>query len=112
VSAHQRPKGYGPPRFVLAKCRGVAIGSESRQPVTLDPEADIKAGLKLYNVTLREADAVFLNTGWNDLFKQYPAQNATYNGSEPGIKVGSGMAGEPEGGPRGRRYLGGRGDPG
>jgi kynurenine formamidase len=28
---------------------------------------------------------VFLNTGWNDLFKQYPAQNAVYNGSEPGL---------------------------
>ena len=36
-------------------------------------------------MTLREGDAVFLNTGWDDLFLQYPAQNATYNGSEPGI---------------------------
>ena len=52
---------------------------------TVITEADLQAGLKLYNVTLREGDAVFLNTGWNDLFKQYPAQNATYNGSEPGI---------------------------
>jgi len=52
---------------------------------TVITEADLQAGLKMYNVTLREADAVFLNTGWNDLFKQYPAQNATYNGSEPGI---------------------------
>jgi kynurenine formamidase len=52
---------------------------------TVITEADLEAGLKLYNVTLREGDAVFLNTGWNDLFKQYPAQNATYNGSEPGI---------------------------
>jgi len=50
--------------------------------ITVD---DLKAGLKLYNVTLREGDAVFLNTGWNDLFLQYPAQNATYNKSEPGI---------------------------
>lgn len=52
---------------------------------TVITEADLQAGLKMYNVTLREGDAVFLNTGWNDLFKQYPAQNATYNGSEPGI---------------------------
>ena len=52
---------------------------------TVITEADLEAGLKMYNVTLREGDAVFLNTGWNDLFKQYPAQNTTYNGSEPGI---------------------------
>jgi kynurenine formamidase len=52
---------------------------------TLITEADLQAGLKMYNVTLREADAVFINTGWGDLFKQYPAQNATYNGGEPGI---------------------------
>jgi len=54
---------------------------------TLITEADLQAGLKLYNVTLREADAVFVNTGWGDLFQQYPAQNATYNGGEPGISA-------------------------
>jgi len=47
--------------------------------------ADLQAGLKMYNVTLREADAVFINTGWGDLFKQWPAQNAAYNKGEPGI---------------------------
>ena len=47
--------------------------------------ADLQAGLKMYNVTLREADAVFLHTGWEDLFLQWPAQNAAYNKSEPGI---------------------------
>src|ERR1700675_2715386 len=52
---------------------------------TLITEADLQAGLKLYNVTLREGDAVFITTGWGDLFQQYPAQNATYNASEPGI---------------------------
>jgi kynurenine formamidase len=52
---------------------------------TLITEADLQAGLKMYNVTLREADAVFINTGWGDLFKQWPAQNATYNKGEPGI---------------------------
>jgi kynurenine formamidase len=52
---------------------------------TVITQADLEAGLKMYNVTLREGDAVFLNTGWNDLFKQYPAQNATYNANEPGI---------------------------
>jgi kynurenine formamidase len=52
---------------------------------TLITEADLQAGLKMYNVTLREADAVFMNTGWGDLFRQWPAQNATYNKGEPGI---------------------------
>src|SRR5713226_3050610 len=52
---------------------------------TLITEADLQAGLKMYNVTLREADAVFINTGWGDLFRQWPAQNATYNKGEPGI---------------------------
>jgi kynurenine formamidase len=46
---------------------------------------DLQAGLKLYNVTLREGDAVFLHTGWEDLFLQYPAQNTLYNSGEPGI---------------------------
>jgi kynurenine formamidase len=50
--------------------------------ITVD---DLQAGLKMYNVTLREADAVFLNTGWGDLFRQWPAQNAAYNKGEPGI---------------------------
>jgi len=50
--------------------------------ITVD---DLQAGLKMYNVTLREADAVFIHTGWEDLFQQWPAQNATYNKSEPGI---------------------------
>jgi kynurenine formamidase len=54
---------------------------------TLITEADLQAGLKMYNVTLREGDAVFINTGWGDLFEQYPAQNATYNGGEPGIST-------------------------
>jgi kynurenine formamidase len=48
-------------------------------------EGDIQAGLKMYNVTLREGDAVFLHTGWGDLFNQFPAQNATYNKAAPGI---------------------------
>jgi kynurenine formamidase len=46
---------------------------------------DVQAGLKMYNVTLREGDAVFLNTGWGDIFAQYPAQNALYNSGEPGL---------------------------
>src|ERR1700730_728777 len=52
---------------------------------TVITEADLQAGLKAYNVTLREGDAVFLHTGWGDLFKQWPAQNAAYNKGEPGI---------------------------
>jgi kynurenine formamidase len=56
---------------------------------TVITEADLQAGLKLYNVTLREGDAVFLHTGWGDLFKQFPAQNAAYNGSEPGLGMGA-----------------------
>ena len=52
---------------------------------TLITEADLQAGLKMYNVALREGDAVFINTGWGDLFEQYPAQNVAYNKGEPGI---------------------------
>ena len=52
---------------------------------TVITEADLQAGLKHISATLREGDAVFLNTGWDDLFQQFPAQNATYNKSEPGI---------------------------
>jgi len=55
----------------------------------ITPE-DLQAGLKAYNVTLREGDAVFLNTGWGDLFRQYPAQNALYNSGEPGIGLAAG----------------------
>src|SRR6266567_5648345 len=56
---------------------------------TMISEADLQAGLKMYNVTLREGDAVFIHTGWGDLVQQYPAQNATYNGGEPGITDGA-----------------------
>jgi kynurenine formamidase len=58
---------------------------------TVITEADLQAGLKMYNVTLREADAVFINTGWGDLFQQFPAQNPTYNGGEPGISKSAAM---------------------
>ncbi len=54
---------------------------------TVISQADLEAGLKLYNVTLREGDMVFLHTGWVDLFEQFPAQNALYNSGEPGIGV-------------------------
>src|SRR6516162_7496507 len=52
---------------------------------TVITEADIQAGLKTSGVTLREGDAVFLHTGWGDLFNQFPAQNAAYNKAEPGL---------------------------
>lgn len=52
---------------------------------TLITGADIQAGLRMYNVTLREGDIVIVHTGWGDLFEQYPAQNATFNSGEPGI---------------------------
>jgi kynurenine formamidase len=52
---------------------------------TVITDADIQAGLKMYDVTLREGDAVFVHTGWGDVFQQFPAQNATYNGSAPGL---------------------------
>jgi kynurenine formamidase len=58
---------------------------------TLITEADLQAGLKMYNVTLREGDAVFINTGWGDLFEQFPAQNAAYNSGEPGITNAAAM---------------------
>src|SRR5260370_28916217 len=37
---------------------------------TLITQVDLQAGLKMYNLTLREADAVLINTGWGDLFRQ------------------------------------------
>ena len=52
---------------------------------TVITSADIQAGLKMYNVTLREGDIVVIHTGWGNLFEQYPAQNAVYNSGEPGI---------------------------
>jgi kynurenine formamidase len=52
---------------------------------TVITEEDIQAGLKMYNVNLREGDALFVHTGWGDLFNQFPAQNANYNKSEPGL---------------------------
>jgi kynurenine formamidase len=52
---------------------------------TLITGADLQAGLKMYNVTLREGDIVVIHTGWGDLFEQFPAQNALYNSGAPGI---------------------------
>ena len=47
--------------------------------------ADLQAGLRMYNVTLREGDIVIVHTGWGDLFEQFPAQNALFNSGAPGI---------------------------
>src|SRR3954451_14360558 len=52
---------------------------------TVITQADLEAGLKMYNVTLREGDAVFLHTGWGGLFTQFPTQNATYHATRDGI---------------------------
>ena len=52
---------------------------------TVLTRADLEAGLKMYNVTLREGDIVLIHTGWGDLFEQFPAKNAEYNSGEPGI---------------------------
>ena len=52
---------------------------------TVITAADLQAGLKMYNVTLREGDIVVIHTGWGDLFEQFPAQNALYNSGAPGI---------------------------
>src|SRR5205823_48573 len=52
---------------------------------TVITRADLEAGLKMYNVTLREGDIVIVHTGWGDLFEQYPKQNTEYNSGEPGI---------------------------
>jgi kynurenine formamidase len=52
---------------------------------TVITAADIQAGLKMYNATLREGDILIIHTGWGDLFDQFPAQNATFNSGEPGI---------------------------
>ena len=52
---------------------------------TLITAADIQAGLKMYNVTLREGDILAIHTGWGNLFEQFPAQNAVFNSGAPGI---------------------------
>jgi kynurenine formamidase len=52
---------------------------------TVITSADLQAGLKMYNTTLREGDVVVIHTGWGDLFEQFPAQNALFNSGEPGI---------------------------
>jgi len=52
---------------------------------TLITAADIQAGLKMYNVTLREGDILAVHTGWGNLFEQFPAQNAVFNSGAPGI---------------------------
>jgi kynurenine formamidase len=52
---------------------------------TVITSADLQAALKLYNATLREGDIVVIHTGWGDIFQQFPAKNAEYNGGEPGI---------------------------
>jgi kynurenine formamidase len=54
---------------------------------TVITAADLQAGLKMYNVTLREGDIVVIHTGWGDLFEQFPAQNALFNSGAPGIGV-------------------------
>ncbi len=76
---------------VYQQANKLKTNSACRKPCldkgTVISQADLEAGLKLYNVTLREGDMVFLHTGWVDLFEQYPAQNALYNSGEPGIGV-------------------------
>src|SRR6201981_365240 len=67
-------------------CKNPGLGA-----APLITEADIQAGLKTYDVSLREGDAVFLHTGWGDLFNQFPAQNALYNKSEPGLSKSAGQ---------------------
>jgi kynurenine formamidase len=52
---------------------------------TVITKADLEAGLKMYNVTLREGDILIIHTGWGNLFEQYPGQNALYNSGEPGL---------------------------
>jgi kynurenine formamidase len=68
-----------------AACKGDCLDGG-----TVVTEGDLQAALKLYGVTLREGDAVFIHTGWGDLFSQFPAQNATYNATEPGISKSAG----------------------
>ncbi len=52
--------------------------------------ADLQAGLKMYNATLREGDVVLVHTGWEDLYLQYPKQNALYASGEAGIGMEAG----------------------
>jgi kynurenine formamidase len=62
-----------------------ACGKPCLDKGTVITRADLEAGLKMYNTTLREGDIVIVHTGWGHLFAQYPKQNAVYNSGEPGI---------------------------
>jgi kynurenine formamidase len=62
-----------------------ACGKPCLDKGTVLTKADLEAGLKMYNVTLREGDIVIIHTGWGHLFEQYPKQNTVYNSGEPGI---------------------------
>lgn len=57
---------------------------------TVITTADLQAGLKMYNATLREGDVVIIHTGWEDLFLQYPKQNALYASGEAGLGMEAG----------------------
>ena len=57
---------------------------------TVITAADLQAGLKMYNTTLREGDVVLVHTGWQDLYLQYPKQNALYASGEAGIGMEAG----------------------
>lgn len=76
---------------VFEKAGKLKANSACKRPCleggTIITEDDLKAGLKMYNVTLNAGDAVFINTGWGDLFEQFPAQNTAYNHAEPGINA-------------------------
>jgi kynurenine formamidase len=78
---------------------------------TLITAADLQAGLKMYNVTLREGDLVAVHTGWGDLFEQFPAQNAIYNSGAPGSPRTPPSGWLRRGSSRLGRHLGRRGHP-
>ena len=78
---------------------------------TVITAADLQAGLRMYNVTLREGDIVIVHTGWGDLFEQFPAQNATYNSGGSRDRQGRGQLARLAEDRRGRdRHVGRRGD--
>jgi kynurenine formamidase len=80
---------------------------------TLITAADIQAGLRMYNVTLREGDILIVHTGWGNLFRAVPGPEHALQLRRARHRQGRGhLAGLAEDRGGGRRHLGRRGDPG
>ena len=80
---------------------------------TLITAADIQAGLKMYNVTLREGDILIIHTGMGRPLRAVPGPERDLQQRRAGHRQGCRhVADRPEDRGGGDRHLGGGGDPG